>query len=55
MIAAAIAELGLNKPPRLRRFGLRDFPVCGQNDEVLRAHGLDAQSLANAFVQALAN
>ena len=55
MIAAAIAELELKTPPRVRCFGLSDFPACGQNDEVLHAHGLDAQSLANAFVQALAN
>ncbi len=54
MIAAAIAELGLDVPPAVRRFGLSDFPACGQNDEVLRAHGLDAGSLAGAFRQALA-
>ena len=55
MIAAAIAELGLESQPTVRRFGLTDFPACGQNDEVLRAHALDAQSLADAFIQALAN
>ena len=44
MIAAAIAELALDRAPLVRRFGLKDFPVCGQNDEVLRAHGLDAES-----------
>jgi transketolase len=55
MIAAAIAELGVGAQPIVRRFGLSDFPACGQNDEVLRAHGLDAKSLAATFLQALAN
>ncbi len=55
MLAAAIAELELDSPPLVRRFGLADFPVCGQNDEVLIAHGLDAGSLAKAFARALAH
>jgi transketolase len=54
MLAAAIAELDLDRPPLVRRFGLADFPVCGQNDEVLVAHGLDAGSLAQAFAETLA-
>jgi transketolase len=54
MLAAAIAELELNRPPILRRFGVSDFPACGQNDEVLSAHGLDAESLAQAFARMLA-
>ncbi len=53
MIAAAIAELALDRAPLVRRFGLNDFPVCGQNDEVLRAHGLDAESLAAAIAATL--
>jgi transketolase len=53
MIAAAIAELALDPAPLVRRFGLKDFPVCGQNDEVLRAHGLDAESLAEAMADSL--
>ena len=44
MIGAAIASLGLDKP---------DFPACGQNDEVLRAHGLDAESLVSAMASLL--
>jgi transketolase len=44
LLAARIAELGL--AVRVHRFGVRDIPACGQNDEVLRAHGLDAASLA---------
>jgi transketolase len=53
MIGAAIAELGLDRPPLLRRFGLTDFPACGQNDEVLRAHGLSAVQLADAMAATL--
>ena len=48
MIAARIAEMGL--PARVTRFGVTDVPVCGQNDEVLRAHGLDAESLVGKIL-----
>jgi transketolase len=46
MLAGRIARLGLSHPVTVRRFGVRDIPACGQNDEVLRAHRLDADSLA---------
>lgn len=45
-ILAALAELGLDSAPRVKRFGLLDVPVCGTNAEALAAHGLDAKSLA---------
>jgi transketolase len=53
MIAAAIAGLALDRPPAVHQFGLTDFPACGQNDEVLRAHGLDADSLVQDMLEAL--
>ncbi len=53
MIGAAIASLGLDKPVKVHNFGLTDFPACGQNDEVLRAHGLDAESLVSAMASVL--
>lgn len=53
MIAAAIAAFGLKQGPRVHCLGLTDFPVCGQDAEVLRAHGLDADSLAQAIASAL--
>jgi transketolase len=53
MIAAAVAGLQLQPAPSVASFGLTDFPACGQNDEVLRAHGLDAESLATAFIKIL--
>ncbi|MEO7987126.1 MAG: transketolase C-terminal domain-containing protein [Gemmatimonadales bacterium] len=46
MLSARLAELGLPGGLRVRRLGVRDIPECGQNDEVLRAHRLDSESLA---------
>jgi transketolase len=45
MLAAALAEIG---PPALERvhlIGVEEIPRSGRNDEVLRAHRLDAESL----------
>jgi transketolase len=52
-LAARLAELGLVPPAGLRRFGVRTIPACGQNDEVLRAHRLDAESLVADFAAAM--
>lgn len=52
-VAAAIAGLGLQSPPRVHHFGLTDFPPCGQNGEVLQHLGLDADSLAARIRTAL--
>ena len=54
MLLARIAELGLATAPRCMRIGVRDIPACGQNAEVLRAHGLDAESIASVVSAALA-
>jgi transketolase len=54
MLAARLAELGLAPSLTLRRLGLRGLPACGQNDEVLRAHRLDAESLAEDVAAVLA-
>ena len=53
MIAAAVAGLALDRAIPVQSFGLTEFPACGQNDEVLRAHRLDAESLAAAIAQTL--
>ncbi|SEH30100.1 transketolase C-terminal domain-containing protein [Magnetospirillum fulvum] len=50
-ILAAMAENGIAIPAT--RFGLEDIPCCGTNDEVLGAHGLDAQSLVRRITQVL--
>ena len=46
LLLSRLAELTLNPRPRARKLGVRDIPACGANDEVLRAHRLDAESLA---------
>jgi transketolase len=53
MIGAAIARLGLASPPVVRHLGVTDIPVCGTNDEVLAAHGLDAASITGAVRELL--
>ncbi|NEO38085.1 MAG: transketolase [Moorea sp. SIOASIH] len=45
-IVSGLAELGLSGQIQVRQFGVLDIPKCGQNQEVLRAHRLDAESLA---------
>jgi transketolase len=44
-LLSQVAQLGLNRAPRATQLGVRDIPACGTNDEVLRAHRLDAESL----------
>jgi transketolase len=49
MIAAAVAELGLEPGPRVTRVGVTRLPECGTNDEVLAFHGLDVPGLVKAL------
>jgi transketolase len=49
MIAAAIAELGLEPATRVLRLGLTALPECGTNDEVLAHHKLDVASLVSSL------
>jgi transketolase len=49
MLAAAVAELGLELTPRVTRLGVGELPECGTNDEVLEHHGLDINALSRAF------
>jgi transketolase len=53
MIAAAVAELGLQPGARVTRVGVTELPECGANDEVLAHHGLDVAGLVNAFGDAV--
>ena len=46
LVLATLAELHTHEPPRAKRLGLTAIPACGKNDEVLRHHRLDAESLA---------
>lgn len=50
-IAATLGRKGLS--PHITSFGLTEIPKCGQADEVLRYHGLDATSLAKNIKTAL--
>ena len=49
MIAAAVAELGLEPAARVTRLGVTELPECGTNDEVLAYHALDVPSLVRTF------
>jgi len=54
MLAAAVAELGLEPAVYVRRAGVTELPQCGTNDEVLEYHRLDTPSLVNTFRAAVA-
>ena len=45
MVAAAVAELGLDPAVRVSPIGVTELPECGTNDEVLAYHGLDVAGL----------
>jgi transketolase len=53
MILGALAGLGLEGRRGVKQFGLSAIPACGTNDEVLRAHRLDADSLAEDIARAM--
>ena len=53
MLAASIAELGLDPAVKVTRIGVAELPECGTNDEVLTYHGLDVPSLVKAFRSAI--
>jgi transketolase len=53
MLLRTLAELPQQPKRVVRRLGLVDIPVCGTNEEVLRAHGLDAESLGRTIAAAL--
>jgi transketolase len=55
MVAAAVAELGLEPAMSVARVGVTELPECGTNDEVLEYHRLDTASLVTAFRAAVAN
>lgn len=48
-IGTTLAEADLAYGIKVVCLGLRDIPACGSNDQVLRAHGLDAESLLDIF------
>lgn len=54
MLLRTLAEVNDGRMRIARRLGIHDVPVCGRNDEVLRAHGLDADSLCATIATELA-
>ena len=53
MLAAAVAELGLEPTPRVVRIGVTELPECGTNEEVLAHHGLDVAGLVKRLTHAM--
>src|SRR3989441_29617 len=53
MLAAAVAELGLEPTPRVVRIGVTELPECGTNEEVLAHHGLDVAGLVKRLTHPL--
>ena len=51
LLAARIG--GLEGTVQTRCFGVEGVPFCGQNREVLEAHGLDAEHLTDKIVREL--
>lgn len=54
MLLRTLAEVSDGRTRIVRRLGILDVPVCGRNDEVLRAHGLDADGLCETIAAAIA-
>ena len=52
MLLSALASAGV-KLPQVIRMGVESVPVCGLNDEVLCAHGLDSRSIAKKISDTL--
>lgn len=50
----ALAEAGALPSAPVLRIGLNELPASGRNDEVLRHHGLDAKSIAERVLAAIA-
>jgi transketolase len=53
MILSRLAESGMLPSLRAEKFGVRELPACGANDEVLKAHRLDAESLTEEILKAM--
>jgi transketolase len=53
LVAATLAGLELPNLQVVHHFAVNEIPRCGQNDEVLRAHGLDSETLADTIAAAV--
>jgi transketolase len=52
-VLAALSADRSSTPADVIRIGVEKLPVCGTNDEVIRAHGLDADTLARRVLEAV--
>ncbi len=52
-LLAVLAETGLSEATRVGRIGLSGKPLCGFYDEVLKAHRMDCESLAEDILNAM--
>lgn len=50
-IARSLFQTGLSSLPKLLSLGVTEIPHCGQNPEVLKAHGLDAAALTDRITR----
>jgi transketolase len=53
MVLSQLAQLDMETHPRARKLGVDRIPECGSNDDVLRAHGLDAEGIAASVASTL--
>lgn len=53
VLLAELARLGETAGRRCDSIGLTDLPLCGAPEEVLRAHGMDAPSIARRVLRLL--
>ena len=53
MILSQLSQLALESHPKARKLGVDRIPECGSNDDVLHAHGLDAEGIAATVTSAL--
>ncbi|SNR66773.1 transketolase [Humidesulfovibrio mexicanus] len=51
-LSRVLHKKGLGAGVTVRTFGVEGWPACGTPPEALEAHGLDAKSLAEAFLKA---
>lgn len=52
-LASRFAQKETALPNEIVSLGLEEIPACGQNDEVLKYHGLDAESIAKKIKESL--
>jgi transketolase len=52
LISSILSQIQIEKHIVVVNIGLEEIPVCGQNNEALNYHQLDAESIANRVMQA---